>query len=114
LLIDFSAFLLYNCNEGGNALKRWQKRVIKVFGCLIVLWLVVGIIDYIRVFHSFEKPVFMWNGETCDCGEGRYYGLGYSFEIKGNFLPDNFDKTPGVTHAEYFLFGINIKNMTRE
>ncbi|MEG0912783.1 MAG: hypothetical protein RSD35_07775 [Oscillospiraceae bacterium] len=78
-------------------------RTILVTLCvLLFLWLALGSVDFFRV-KSFEKPVFTLKTETADDGgSGRYYGLGYSFEIKGNFMPE--DELPGVTHYKYYIF----------
>ncbi|MEG2234575.1 MAG: hypothetical protein RRZ42_08080, partial [Oscillospiraceae bacterium] len=52
---------------------------------------------------AVAAPVVEVKTETADDGgSGRYYGLGYSFEIKGNFMPE--DELPGVTHYKYYIF----------
>lgn len=92
---------------------KWRKRFGIICVCFAILWCVMGFIDYWRVCHSFEKPIFTLIKETFDDGgSGTYKGLGYSFEIKGNFMPE--DEFPGVTYAEYYLFGINVKNVIRD
>ena len=66
--------------------------------------MVVGVVDFSWV-HSFERPIFCIVGETADDGDsGHYAGLGYSFDIKGNFMPE--DELKGVTEYSYHLFGI--------
>ena len=68
--------------------------------------------DFLRI-KSFERPIFVLAGDTFDDGgSGTYYGLGYSFEIKGNFLPG--DEVPGVTHYKYRLFGVLVSEGVRE
>ena len=80
-----------------------KKRVLIVLSIMVVLWVAVGIIDLSRV-NIFEKPIFCIATNTADDGgSGHYVGLGYSFDIEGNFLPD--DEFPGVTKWTYFLFG---------
>ena len=71
--------------------------------CIILtLWVAIGSVDFFRV-KSFEQPVFTVEIETADDGgTGLYYGLGYSFELKGNFMPE--DELPGVTHYKYYIF----------
>jgi hypothetical protein len=44
--------------------------------------------------------------------QGTYQGLGYSFEIKGNFMPE--DEFPGVTHYKYYLFVNFIQERLRD
>ena len=45
-------------------------------------------------------------------GSGKYIGLGYSFDIKGNFMPE--DEFPGVTKWTYYLFGIELQTQIRD
>ena len=71
---------------------------------LVFFWLVAGTVDYYRVYHLFERPIFSFSGDTADDGgSGTYRGLGYAFAIEGNFMPDT--EFPGVTRYEYYLFG---------
>ena len=89
-----------------------KKNTIIAIVCAIVLWVVVGIVDYGRV-HGFEKPIFCVGAALADDGgSGRYVGLGYSFDIKGNFMPE--DEFPGVTKWTYYLFGIEIETQIRD
>lgn len=76
--------------------------VLIVFCIILILWGVIGSVDFFRV-KSFEKPLFTLAIETTDDGgSGLYYGLGYSFDLKGNFMPE--DELPGVTHYKYYIF----------
>lgn len=80
--------------------------------CAIILWLAIGIIDLSRV-NIFEKPIFCIGTNLADDGgSGRYIGLGYSFDIKGNFMPD--DEFPGVTRWTYYLFGFQVATQIRD
>ena len=89
-----------------------KKRFIIAAACAGVLWIAIGIIDYGRV-HNFERPLFSFCSEPMqDGGSGKYVGLGYSFDIKGNFMPD--DEFPGVTKWTYYLFGIEIQTQMRD
>ena len=64
-----------------------NKKIIIAVACILVLWIAVGIVDYGKV-HSFEKPIFCVGTELADDGgSGKYVGLGYSFDIEGNFMP---------------------------
>jgi hypothetical protein len=80
--------------------KKMVRNVIISICVLLLLWLTIGVIDLLKV-KSFEKPLFILKTETYD-GSGMYYGLGYSFEIKGNFMPE--DELPGVTQYKYYIF----------
>lgn len=72
-----------------------KKKIFLAVMILAVIWVIVGAVDFSRV-HSFEKPIFSIGTETFDDGgSGHYVGLGYSFDIEGNFMPD--DELPGVT-----------------
>ncbi len=89
-----------------------KKIVFIVSGVILAIWLVIGIIDFSRV-HSFEKPIFCITTETKDDGgSGHYVGLGYSFDIKGNFMPE--DELKGVTEYSYYLFGIRVESAIRD
>ena len=89
-----------------------KRKTIIAMICIFVLWIAIGAVDYIRV-HSFEKPVFCVGTDLAsDGGSGKYIGLGYSFDIKGNFMPE--DEFPGVTKWKYYLFGIEVKTQIRD
>lgn len=89
-----------------------RKKLIRIILTIIlVLCVGTGIFDWFRV-KSFEKPIFTTSITADDGGSGTYYGLGYSINIKGNFLPE--DELPGVTHFEYYIFGILIDNGIRD
>lgn len=74
---------------------------------LLALWLAIGITDFTRV-TNFERPVFcVLTQGADDGGSGRYIGLGYSFDIEGNFMPE--DEFPGVAKFEAKLLGMTVK-----
>ena len=75
--------------------RKWLRSLLAV----LVLWLAMTATDLYRVTHEFERPLFciLVNGAD-DGGSGTYIGLGYAFEIKGNFMPE--DAFPGVTKYE--------------
>ena len=92
----------------------WKKNtstkiIITILG-VVVLWLCVGIVDFALV-HNYRKPLFCVGVDlTDDGGSGRYVGLGYSFDIEGNFMPDTEtpateDKKPKVTSYRGYIFG---------
>ena len=89
-----------------------KKKMMIAAACVAALWLTVSMVDYGRA-HSFEKPVFCIGTELADDGgSGRYVGLGYSFDIEGNFMPE--DGFPGVTKWTYYLFGVEIETQIRD
>ena len=84
-----------------------KKKTLKIVSIAIAvslaLWITTGAVEFLRV-KSFERPLFAVTGITADDGgSGMYYGVGYSFAIEGNFMPE--DEIPGVTRYEYYLFG---------
>ena len=94
----------------GNYMK--MKIAIRVIIIFFIMWLIIGLIDFCCV-HSFEKPVFSIGKELAqDGGSGHYQGLGYSFDIKGNFMPE--DEFPGVTKYTYYIFGKEISSEVRD
>lgn len=79
---------------------------------VLVLWLAAGITDFYLV-RRFEQPVFcVLTDSADDGGSGTYVGLGYSFAIKGNFMPE--DEFPGVTQYTAEIFGIHVKSSIRD
>lgn len=81
-------------------------------GIILALWIAVGVIDFSRVFQ-FEPPIFCIASQTADDGgSGHYIGLGYSFDLKGNFMPE--DDPKGVTEYRYSLFGIQVRSAVRD
>ncbi len=71
----------------------------------------MGVVDYSKV-KNFNKPIFTIPYSYDDGGSSIYYGFGYSFEIEGNFMPE--DEFPGVTYYRYFLFGKYIDDGIRD
>ena len=54
----------------------------------------MSVVDFVLV-HNYRKPLFYVGVDLADDGgSGRYVGLGYSFEIEGNFMPDT--ETPAT------------------
>ncbi len=79
---------------------------------LFIGWMTVCIVDFYRV-NSFEKPLFCIVTESYDDGgSGKYIGLGYSFDIRGNFMPE--DELPGVTSFTARIFGIELLSGIRD
>ena len=91
-------------------MKKNKKKVIIAVVCVIAVWLIMGIVDFALV-HSYHRPLFCICTEPMqDGGSGKYVGLGYSFDIEGNFMPDTEtpateDKKPKVTSYRGYIFG---------
>ena len=89
-----------------------KKKVLIPLLIAVLLWLAAGTVDILRVL-AFEKPVFCAPCVTADDGgSGHYQGLGYSFDIEGNFLPE--DECPGVTEYTLRVFGLEVSSGTRD
>ena len=79
-----------------------KKMVIAILAVL-VLWMCIGVTDFALV-HNYRRPLFCICTESMqDGGSGKYVGLGYSFDIEGNFMPE--EKNPGVTSFRGYVFG---------
>lgn len=80
-----------------------MRKVIFVISSFVLGWLLIFGYDYVRVVINNEKPVFVVAIKTADDGgAGTYQGLGYCYEIAGNFMP--LDEIQGVTSYELYLF----------
>ena len=89
-----------------------KKKVLIPLLIAVLLWLAAGTVDILRV-AAFEKPVFSAPCVTADDGgSGHYQGMGYSFDIEGNFLPE--DEFPGGTAYSLRIFGEAVSTGTRD
>lgn len=80
-----------------------KKRIGIIVLAIILLWLAAGVTDFALV-HTYHKPIFCIGVELADDGgSGKYIGLGYSFDIEGNFMPDAKDY--GVTSYRGYILG---------
>ena len=76
------------------------KSVIVILG-VIVLWLCIGITDFALV-TNYKKPLFCIGVDLADDGgSGKYADLGCSFEIEGNYMPE--DKESGITSYRGYI-----------
>ena len=80
-----------------------KKRIGIIVLAIILLWLAAGATDFALV-HSYHRPLFCICTEPMqDGGSGKYVGLGYSFDIEGNFTPDTTEY--GVTSYRGYVLG---------
>ncbi|MGM0482571.1 MAG: hypothetical protein ACQEP6_01750 [Patescibacteria group bacterium] len=93
--------------------KRIVKSVTVILAIVFTVLVTMCIADYRRTLYTFEKPIFaqVVNGAD-DGGSGSYVGIGYSIDIKGNFMPE--DEFKGVTHASFYVFGKKIHSTIRD
>lgn len=91
-----------------------KKKVLAAGVIIVCLWFLAGVIDFSRV-HSFERPYFCIlspiHAEK-DGGSGIYVGLGYTFDIEGNFMPE--DELPGITKYTARIFNIPVMSGIRD
>ena len=86
-------------------------KIAVIISALLILSIGTGIVDYSRVYR-FEIPLFCVTiNAPDDGGSGTYVGLGYFFDIKGNFMPE--DERPGVTNYVMKVFGVTVANGVR-
>lgn len=79
---------------------------------VVVIWVAIALVDYSRV-NIFERPIFCICIESMqDGGSGKYVGLGYSYDIEGDFMPE--DEFPGVTKWTSYLLGIEMETQIRD
>ena len=84
-------------------MKRNKKKIIIAVVCVITVWLIMGIVDFTLV-QSYRRPLFCVCTEPMqDGGSGKYVGLGYTFDIEGNFVTE--DGHRGVTSYRGYIFG---------
>ncbi len=98
-------------------MKKSRKKIITVIiltaAAIAALWVTLGVVDFSRV-HSYKLPIFSrWTLRYLDGGSGTYTGLGYSFEIKGDFIGTDSDPAAGVTSYTAKLFGVPVMSGVR-
>ena len=90
-------------------MKKTKKKSIIAVICVIALWFIIGMVDFALV-HNYRKPLFCIGVDLVDDGgSGKYVGLGYSFEMEGNFMPDAEtsakEEKSKVTSYRGYIFG---------
>ena len=80
-----------------------------------ILWIILFSIDLFTVIVIHETPIFAQKDNERsfdDGGSGVYIGLGYSFDIMGNFM--EFDELSGVMGANVYLYSLKVGNYQRK
>ena len=107
VIFIIAGFLCELCFKKYGLSVQWKqsntKRTVIAILAVVVLWLCVGITDFALV-HNYRKPFFCIGVDLADDGgSGKYVGLGYSFYIEGNFMPE--EENQGVTSYRGYVFG---------
>ena len=90
------------------------KRVLITVIVLAVIWLGMGVTDFV-LLRNFKMPLFCLATEIVqDGGSGTYTGLGYSFDIEGNFVGEDEDMLRGVTSYRGYILGKEVSSGFRE
>ena len=82
---------------------------------LLFAAVVTGCVDYNLVVNRHERPIcaVTIGAGADDGGSGRYYGLGYGFEIEGNFVAlDPADY--GVRKWCFYILGVEVASGARD
>ena len=91
-------------------MKDKKKIVIRIIGILIIgICTTIAYTDYRQVGINWKRPIFctLVGNSANDGGSGKYVGLGYSFDIKGNFVTEEGYR--GVEKYTFKVLGITIK-----
>lgn len=104
IIVGFLCEILFKKYGAAVSWKKSKaKKIVIAILTVMVLWLCIGITDFALV-HNYQKPIFCRAGDLeQDGGSGEYIGLGYSFYIEGNFMPE--EKNQGVTSYRGYVFG---------
>ena len=90
------------------------KRVVITAIILAAAWLGMGVTDF-ALLYNFKMPLFCLATEIVqDGGSGTYSGLGYSFEIHGNFVGEDENMIRGVTSYRGYIFGKEVSRGFRD
>ena len=88
---------------------------IKVISCIILIWIVVYSVDYIRVTNYYRKPVFSINVKSNRVTKGdanyvekKYIGFGYSFYTRGEI--ENNKKEYIIYFGKVKILNIEVKD----
>lgn len=94
-------------------MRKTIKQLILMLSTIVMCWFFIFSIDYYKVTQKYEKPLFALGTITSDDGgSGRYQGIGYHYELKGNFMP--LQEIEGVTEYKLYLFEHLILDKTKD
>ena len=81
-----------------------KKMIVIGIVCFVALWIIAGVTDFALVYN-FKRPIcsIIVDPTYDDGGSGHYVGLGYSFDIEGNFVTE--DGHRGVTSYRGYILG---------
>ena len=83
-----------------------KKKIFIIVLFILEVWILISLVDYIRV-NNREKPLFCLEINLKKYGgSGHYICLGYSYDIEGNFMPD--DDNYEVDRYSFNLFVIKL------
>lgn len=90
------------------------KKVVVTVIILAAVWLGMYVTDFALV-RNFKMPLFCLATEMMqDGGSGTYTGLGYFFDIEGNFVGEDQDMLRGVTSYRGYIGGKEVSRGFRE
>ena len=87
-----------------------EEKIIIPIILILLIWTNIAYADYRQVGINWERPIFCslvgYGAE--DGGSGKYVGLGYSFNIEGNFVTED-----GYRGVEKYTFKV-LEIITKE
>lgn len=92
-------------------MEKRRKRLLTVLiiaAALLLAAVVMGCVDYDLAVNRHGRPECAVGFATYDDGgSGHYYGLGYGFEVHGNFVA--LDPTDyGVREWSFYILGVKV------
>lgn len=98
-------------------MEKRKKRLLTVLiiaAALLLAAVAMACVDYNLVVNRHERPKCAVGFATADDGgSGRYYGLGYGFEVHGNFVAlDPADY--GVREWSFYILGVEVASGSRD
>lgn len=92
-------------------MEKRKKRLLTVLiiaAALLLAAVVMGCVDYDLAVNRHERPECAVGFATYDDGgSGRYYGLGYGFEVYGNFVAP-YPADYGVREWSVYILGVKV------
>lgn len=98
-------------------MEKRKKRLLTVLviaAALLLAAVAMACVDYNLVVNRHERPECAVGFATYDDGgSGRYYGLGYGFEVEGNFVP-MYPGEGGVREWSFYILGVEVASGSRD